>query len=465
MPPNGAQSRAQQITTINSISHEKLVRPEMGELIDSVKESDEYTGDVIPWIRELEFVRDRACKLPSRLVSELSMETAKAFSVWTEAKRKKDFSIFSPALNNIIQLTREAAECYGYEEKPWDALVPPYERGLTAASIHELFKPLKESTVTLLDKIMGSQKVDTSFLEQKWSIDTQKEFGLRVARDIGYDLNAGRQDVTAHPFCTTLGYGDVRITTRYDEYMGLESLLATVHEAGHAMYEQGFKKEDARSPFFDAPSLGIHESQSRFWEVRIARSRSFWKHYLPIMKQYYPGQLDGVTVNDFYKAMNEVKPGFTRVEADEVCYNLHVIIRFELELAIFDGDLKTEDLPSAWNELYKKYLNLDVPDDSKGCLQDVHWAYGSFGYFPTYSVGNIYNAMLTKKMESDRPGMWNEVESGQFAPTLAWLRENIHQYGRRHLARDLVEKVTGEKVSCEPLIDYMNQKYSEIYNL
>jgi carboxypeptidase Taq len=365
----------------------------------------------------------------------------------------------------VIDLSRQAAECFGYEGTPWNAFVPDYERGVTAADLQRILEPLRDATVKLLGRILERPKTPAGFLAQKWDIDRQREFGLRVARDLGYDMAAGRQDVSAHPFTTTIGYGDVRITTRYSEDNLLDALLATIHEAGHAMYDQGVDPRFARTPLHDGTSLGIHESQSRFWEVRIGHSRPFWQHYLPVLKQYFPGQLDGVELDDFYKAVNRVEPGFLRVESDEVSYNLHIILRFEIELKIFNGELDVADLPEAWNQTFERYFGFAVPDDSKGVLQDIHWSGGAFGYFPTYSLGNIYNAMLVEKMESDMPGMWDDVARGDFGAVLGWLREKIHRHGRVYLPAELIRQVTGRDITCEPIVSYLQEKYARIYGL
>ncbi len=463
MPPRGAEARGNQIATLEGILHERLTAPALGDLLDQANSAPDQTDRQRAWLREFEFSRARKMTLPGSLVKELALETSRAFGVWSQARKKSDFALFAPNLGRIVELKKQEAECYGYEKTPWNALVPDYERGLTADSITTLFAPLRDATTRLLDRILGSKQIDTSFLNQKWDTGIQREFGLRVARDLGYDMASGRQDIAAHPFCTTIGHGDVRITTRYSESRLLDALLGTIHEAGHAMYEQGLPESDARSPLFDAPGLGVHESQSRFWEIRIAHSRPFWSHYLPTLKQYFPGQLDGVDDEAFYRAANRVEPTLIRVEADEVCYNLHVIIRFELEVRIFNGELSVADLPAAWNDLYKRYLGIDVPNDAQGCLQDVHWAYGSFGYFPTYTVGNIYCAMLTEKMQADIPTMWDDCAAGRFDAILGWLRQNIHRHGKRFGAVELIEQATGHKVSCDALIRHLEGKYSEIY--
>ncbi|MEO8377934.1 MAG: carboxypeptidase M32 [Candidatus Sumerlaeota bacterium] len=462
MPPRGATARGMQLATISGIMQERMNSPELGGLIEDARGGN-LTADQERYLSELSFARDRSLKIPASLLKESTLEESKAFEAWMRARNLGDYSIFAPHLARMIAFKKQFAECWGYQETPWDALATDYERGLTASKVERVFKPLREATVTLLQQIKERPQANDKFLDQKWDMDRQREFGLRVARDIGYDMSGGRQDLAPHPFCTTLGDGDVRITTRYSQTSLLDGLFGTIHESGHAMYEQGFDPADARSPLGGAASLGVHESQSRFWEVRIGQSDAFWKYYYPILQQYFPGQLDGVSRDEFHRAINIIEPDFIRVEADEICYNLHVIIRFELEVRIFRGDLSVADIPAAWNELYKNYLGLDVPNDAKGCLQDVHWAYGSFGYFPTYTLGNIYCAMLVEKMEKDIPKLWDIVAQGQFAPILQWLRTNIHKVGNRYDASDLIERVTGTPVTCDPLIRHLTNKYRHLY--
>jgi carboxypeptidase Taq len=465
MPPKASGSRAQQIATLSGIIHEKLTTPEMGELIGELESTPRLSVVQKAFLREMRFNYDRKVLLPGKLVKELARETAQSFGIWEKAKNQKSFKAYRPSLEKVVNLTRQVAECYGYKNSPWDALATDYERGLTAEKVENLLGPLRDSTISLIDRIKGSTKVNIKFLDQKWDLNKQREFGVRVASDLGYDFAAGRQDVSAHPFTTSIGQGDVRITTRYSETNLVEALLATVHEAGHGMYDQGINPDYARTPLHDGTSLGIHESQSRLWEVRIGHSKPFWEHYLPHLRQYFPGQLDEINIEHFYRGINQVRPGFIRIEADEVTYNLHIIIRFELEMKILNGDLEIQYLPEAWNALYKKYLGLDVPNDAVGCMQDVHWACGSFGYFPTYSMGNIYNAMLLETMENEISDMWQQVSKGYFVNILAWLQDKIYQHGRVYLPEELMKRITGKPISSDSLVQYLNSKYSTIYGL
>ncbi len=466
LPPGGGESRGRQVAALTSILHEKVVSPRFDELLEAVRagESD-LTSDERAFVRELDFAREREKKLPTSLVTELALEESRSFEAWQSAKRTRSFEVFAPHLRRLLDLSRQKADCYGWEVSPWNALVEDYERGMTTAIVAEVFSPLRRATQELLDRIRSHPEPDTRFLEQTWPVETQRELGLRMARDLGFDFERGRQDVSAHPFSSTIGPGDVRITTRFTETDLLSALGSTVHEVGHALYEQGFRESDMRTPLAEAPSYGLHESQSRFWEILIGQSLPFWCHYVPILKKYFPGRLSDVAPEQFYAAVNRVKPGLIRTEADEVCYNLHIAIRFELEILLVEGDLPVEELPGEWNRRYEEYLGVKVPDDARGCLQDVHWAVGSFGYFPSYTFGNLYGAMFLEKMESDVAGLWEAVGRGDFSVPLGWLRQNIHQEGRRLLPLALVEKVSGRGFSAQPLIDHLNRKYGELYGL
>jgi carboxypeptidase Taq len=464
MPPRGFAARGQQLATLSGLMHERLTSPRLGDLLESARAAARNADDAA-LLRELAFQRDRSTRLPASLVKALALQESRSFEAWDRAKKARNFALFAPELREMVRLLREKASCFGYEGTPWDALAQDYERGTDAAMVRRFFQPLRVATVKLLDEIRGASQPDDTFLRQRWSVDAQREFSLRVLRDLGYDMARGRVDLAPHPFCTSFGPGDVRITTRYSPDDLFDGLSSVVHEMGHALYDMGFREDDHRTPLADAPSLGIHESQSRFWEVRIAQSLPFWQHYLPIARQYFPGQLDGITPEQFHAALNRVEPDFIRVEADEVCYNLHIIIRFELEVSILAGELEVEDIPAAWNESYKANLGIDVPDDAKGCLQDVHWAYGSFGYFPSYTFGNIFAAMLVEKLERDRPALWDEVRRCDYDGIRQWLLTNIHQQGARLAPMDLIRKVTGEEPSAAALIRHLDYKYRNLYGL
>ncbi len=465
MPPRGAESRGRQMATLSSLIHERITSARLGDLMARAESDGDLSEDGRAFLRELDFIRTRLIKLPGSLVREMALETSAAFEAWVRARKQKDFAAFAPHLSRLLELSRQKAECLGYKDTPWDALVPDFEPGMTAATLRPILEPLREATVALLGRIRAVPEPDTQFLSGTWPADRQREFGLRVARDIGFDFEGGRQDIAAHPFCTSFGRGDVRITTRYDESNPVEALLATIHECGHALYDQGFRTEDDRTPLAGAPSHGIHESQSRFWEIVIAHSTPFWRHFLPVMKEYFPGQLDGVEVGDFVRAINRVRPSLIRVGADEVTYNLHIAVRFDLEVRLLAGELAVEDIPAEWNRQYKELLGVDVPDDAAGCLQDVHWSHAAFGYFPSYTLGNIYGAMIAEKMEEDLPGMWDDVEQGRFTAPLEWLREHVHREGKRLRPVPLVRKVTGRDPSADALLRHFERKYGELLGI
>ncbi len=464
MPPRGCDARARQIAALTSILHERLISPRYDELLEKAHAREsELSDDERAFLRELEFDRDRERKLPAELVRELALEQSRAFASWQVAKRDRDFPKFAPHLTRLLELSRQKADCYGWEGTPWNALVPDFERGMTADRITRIFMPLREATVALLDQIRGAKPIDAGFLDQPWDVARQRELGLRIAADLGFDFESGRQDVSTHPFTSGIAHGDCRFTTRFAERGLMDALGSTTHETGHALYDQGCRVEDDGTPLAGAPSYGVHESQSRFWEVYVGKSRAFWAHYLPIARQSFPGQLSEIGVERLYRAINRVVPGLIRIEADEVTYNLHIIIRFEIELLLLEGKLPIADLPAEWNRRYREYLGVQVPNDGQGCLQDVHWSLASFSYFPSYTFGNMYAAMLVEKMEHDIPGLWEAVEGGEFSVPLGWLRTHIHRVGRRMLPLELIEHVCGIPVSADALIRHLNEKYGEIY--
>lgn len=465
MPPRGAEARGQQLSTLGGLIHDRMTSPAFRELLDLAAADTDLTSDQRAAVETLQFQVGRSTKLPGSMVREMVLVESRAFNAWIEARQKRSFSHFKPHLERIIELTRQKADCFGWEATPWNALVPDYERGIDANRIGELFAPLRDATVAFLDRIRGAKPIDTGFLNRQWDLRSQEDFGRRVIGDLGYDFSAGRIDVAAHPFCTNFAVGDVRITSRFNHRDPLDFLMGVIHETGHALYEQGFREEDERTPLAEAPGLGIHESQSRFWEVTIARSLPFWRHYAPIMARYFPAELHGVAVGDLHRAVNVVEPGLIRVDADEVTYNLHIMVRFDLELALLERRLEVADLPGAWNTKYRELLGVEVPHDGDGCLQDVHWSGGAFGYFPTYTLGNIYSAMFLKKMEVDLPDLWEDVARGDFTGILGWLRRNVHQVGMRELGMPLVEKISGQSLTVEPLIRHLEGRFTEIYNL
>ncbi|RKX26792.1 MAG: carboxypeptidase M32 [Candidatus Zixiibacteriota bacterium] len=468
MPRGGADLRAQQLSMLAGMIHERFTDPKIGDLISAVENTDVVkVEDSIEAanIRELRHQYDKETKLPKSLVEELAKTTTLAQGKWAEARKQNDFKAFLPLLEKVIDLTIQSAECYGYEGEPYNALLDNYEPGATVEEIAGVFKPLREDLVKLLAKIQGtSKKPDVSIIEREYDPELQKVFGEMVAGAQGFDFNNGRLDITTHPFCSGFGPGDTRITTRYNRNRLNDALFGIMHEAGHALYEMGIQKDKHFGmPVGEATSLGIHESQSRMWENQVGRSKEFWMYFLPQAKRIFREALADVSLDDFYGAVNYVTPSYIRVEADEVTYNLHILLRFELERAILKREIKPADIPGEWNRRFKDYFGIEVDKDSNGCLQDVHWSAGLMGYFPTYALGNLYSAQFFAKAQQDIPDLMEQFQRGDFSQLLGWLRKNIHCHGSRYRARKLGEKVTGQPLSHKPLLDYMTKKFGEIY--
>lgn len=467
MPEEGVRARAEQLSLLSEISHRWLVSDETRRLIEEAEEESsggEYFSDAVSMLRVARRLYEQRVKLPESLVARLARTAAQANSIWIEARKKSDFGMFAPILADIVGICREEAELLGYQAHPYDALLDLYEPGLTTAQVDDLFGRMKKELLPLVREISGhASHTSPEFPGQKFDIAGQEAFGLKVLRDMGYDFRRGRQDRSAHPFTTSFTPYDVRITTRFDENDPLSALFSTIHEGGHALYDQGLPLELIDTPLCQPISLGVHESQSRFWENIIGRSRGFWNHYLPVLKKIFPAQLDGVDLDVFYRAANTVRPGFIRVESDELTYNLHIFIRYEIEQLLIDGSLPVDDIPSAWAGKYSDYLGITPPDDALGSLQDIHWAHGSIGYFPTYTIGNLLSAQLYRKAVEDIPSIPADIESGNLATTLSWLRGHVHRHGARYTLTELAEHVTGGNIQIHPFIDYLSGKFREIY--
>jgi carboxypeptidase Taq len=463
MPRKGAEQRGAHQAALARVVHERLADPALGDLIVSLEEKD-LADDARADLREAHRAWERAVKVPSSLVSERAMAVALAQEAWTAAKPAGDFAAFRPHLERVLALTREMASLLN-PEHPYDALLEEYEPGMTEDELASVFAGLKARILPLLDRILGAASPpDASILARRYPVESQEAFCRAVAGDLGYDFEAGRLDRSAHPF-TNGTFRDVRITTRYSETFLNMALFGTIHETGHALYEQGLDPERFRTPSGQACSLGIHESQSRFWENVIGRSRPFWSHYFPKLRRAFPGALDGVGEEDFYRAVNAVKPSLIRVEADEVTYNLHILLRFELESALLKGTLEPGDLPEAWRAGMKDLLGIEPPSDREGVLQDIHWSAGLVGYFPTYALGNLYGGQFLQALRSDLPDLDGRIAAGDFAPVRDWLRRKIHVQGRRHLAPELCARVTGRSLSADPLMAYLEAKFSDVYGL
>ena len=468
MPKAGTEGRSKQVALLSGIAHEKFTSPRIGELLSIIEGSSliaDSRSDEAVNAREIRRNYDKAVKLPRDLVEELARVTSLAQSVWTEAREKSDFSLFLPKLKEVIDLKFRQAEAYGYQKEPYDALIDDYEPNTTSDDISEVFGKLRNELVPLVKAIGESGKrPDTSIVENDFPVDLQQKFGAEVSTAIGFDYEGGRLDVSTHPFTTTIGPGDVRITTRYNPRHLNQALFGTLHEAGHGMYEQGMPQEHFGTPLAEYVSLGIHESQSRMWENSVGRNLPFWKHFYPKAQEIFPS-LKNAKLDDFFFAINEVEPSLIRVEADEVTYNLHILLRFEIERDLFAGKIKAEDLPAVWNEKFKDYFGIVPPNDTQGCMQDIHWSAGYFGYFATYALGNLYASQFFAKAKEDIPDLEDRFASGDFSGLKDWLHKNIHSQGKRYRAGDLVEKVTGKPLSHEAMMTYLKSKFSTLYGI
>ncbi|MDR4508018.1 MAG: carboxypeptidase M32 [Candidatus Brocadiaceae bacterium] len=469
MPPGGAAARARQLATLNQIAHEKCIDDDMGRILEDLRgfsEEAPYDSDDVSLIRVAKRDYDKAKRVPSELISEITQASAQAFEAWKKAKTASRFADFAPFLKRNLELKKRYAECLGYHDSMYDPLLDQFEPGMTTAQVGAIFKDMKEKIVPIVRSITPkAHMVDDAFLHQTFDEQKQWDFGVEVARLLGYDLGRGRQDRAPHPFTTSFSVNDVRITTRFLKEYFSAGFFATVHETGHALYNQGLRSELERTPLADGASLGVHESQSRMWENIVGRSRSFWIYCMPRLKTIFPEQFKNIDSEKMYRAVNRVQPSCIRVEADEVTYNLHIMIRFELEAALFDGRVAVDDLPEAWNDRMREYLGITPPDDAQGVLQDVHWAYGSFGYFPTYSLGNIFAAQLFEKIEKDMPDIRKSLEEGKYSALLEWLQANLYSHGRKFTPDELAKKITGTPLQTRSFIAYLQNKFADIYDL
>jgi carboxypeptidase Taq len=466
MPPAGANARAAQLATLAKFAHERFVSSTTEKhLVGLEKESFEYDSDEAALLRLTRREFDKSSKLPSEFVAEQSRAKALSLNVWREARATNDFKKFAPNLEQMYVLARRKADYLGFEEHPYDALLDEYEPGLTARVVETTFADLRDQTVPLVQAIAAKgPATDYSILTRDCDEQVQETFGLEVAQAFGYDLSRGRLDRAAHPFETAFSRDDVRITTRYDRHYFPMALFGTLHETGHALYELGTAPELARTRLAQGTSLGVHESQSRMWENLVGRSRAFWTHWYPRFVAHFP-QFGDVSPEEIYKAVNRVQPSLIRVEADEITYNLHVMLRFELEKAMLEGSLNASDLPEAWNSKMQSYLGITPPDDARGVLQDIHWSMGLIGYFPTYTLGNILSVQLLEAAKTKIGDTDAMFANGEYAPLLGWLRENIHRHGKKYKPDELVQRATGSSITAKPYVAYLKKKFGEIYGL
>lgn len=470
MPAKAAGLRADQVSLLAKIRHARFTSPRVGEWLAAVEGSDlvrDPEADSAVNVRETRRAYDRAVKLPPDLVEELSRASVLGQQAWGEARKNNDFPHFRPWLEKTLELKRREADYVGYATgDPYDALLDEFEPGATAADVRATFDALRGPLVDLVGRITAApRKAPLHLLERHFPKAAQEALAREAAAAVGFDFTAGRLDVSLHPFCSGFGPGDTRMTTRYDEQYFGDAFFGVLHETGHCLYEQGLPAEHFGTPRGDAVSLGIHESQSRMWENLVGRSRSFWRFFLPKTKAAFGTVLADVSEDDWVFAVNDVRPSLIRTEANEATYNLHVLLRFELERAMLRRELSPADLPGAWNERMRQYLGLTPPDDARGCLQDIHWSGGAVGYFPTYTLGNLYAAQFFEKAREDLGDLDGQFARGEFAPLLGWLRENIHSQGKRYTPPQLVKKVTGKPPSAEPLVRHLRRKAAELYGV
>jgi len=468
MPPAGAEERGNQLGTLARIIQEKATAPELGKLLEDLMpyaESLDPDSDEARLVKVTHRDYDKRKKVNPEWVSEFARATTVAETAWEQAKEKSDFSQFQPFLETIVRLRREYAQFFAPFEHVYDPLLDDFEPGLKTVDVKAIFDVLRPQQVELIRKIMDKPQVDDLFLHRPFPAKGQWDFGVSILTDMGFDWKRGRQDKSMHPFTTSFGLGDVRITTRVEPDFGIESLFSSMHEGGHALYEQGISPTLRRTLLATGASMAVHESQSRMWENLVGRSEAFWKRYYPRLQQMFSSQLGNVDWFTFYKGVNKVEPSLIRVAADEATYNLHIMLRLELEIALMEGSLEVRDLPETWNAEMKDYLGLTPPNDACGVLQDIHWSGGSIGYFPTYALGNLISVQLWGQIHKEIPDLENQIGDGNLGSLLEWLHINIHQYGAKFEPQELIQRVTGSKIDPKPYIRYLQEKFGQIYEI
>ena len=469
MPPAAGDYRAEQMTYLTGVAHKKRTSKRLGELLTELAESDlaqDEHSDAGATIKQLKWQYEKRIKLPQLLVEELTRESVLGQQAWVKARQSNDFASFAPHLEKLYHLKRQQAECLGSKDNPYDALLDDFEPDAKTSEVTKVLADLRAELVPLVQAIMQSgRRAPVEIVQRAYPAAAQEAFAKSAAASIGFDFTRGRLDVTHHPFCTSLGPHDCRITTRYDERFFNTSFFGTLHEAGHGIYDQGLRIDQFGLPPGTYVSLGIHESQSRMWENLVGRSRAFWQHFFPQLQGAFPAAVGDVKPDDFYWAINHVAPSLIRVEADEATYNLHIIVRFELEQALLKQDLAVGDVPAAWREKYQQYLGVEPATDADGCLQDVHWSAALIGYFPTYSLGNLYASQFFEQADRDLGGLAAQFARGEFQPLKQWLNEKIHHRGHCYSAAKLVQLVTGKPLSPAPLMRHLRSKLGPLYGL
>jgi carboxypeptidase Taq len=466
MPSAGAEARGNQLGTLGKLSHQIFTSDEVGKLLEELgSDAAGLSPDDEAVVRVAKRDYDKNTRVPPAFITEMAMVSTRGHEAWVEARSKSNFSIFQPHLEKIVDMVRQYVSFFPPADHPYDTLLDDYEPGMKTADVQSIFNGLRSKQVELLKQIASAKQVKDSFLHKRYDEKKLWDFGVDVVAKFGYDWKRGRQDKAAHPFETSFSVNDVRITTRFEQNNPFANLFGTMHESGHAMYEQGISLAYERTPLQHGTSLAVHESQSRMWENLVGRSKPFWKYFYPRLRKLFPSQLGNVDLKTFYKGINKVEPSLIRVNADEATYNLHIMLRLELEIAMVEGKVAIKDLPEIWNARMKDYLGVVPPNDALGVLQDIHWSGGMIGYFSTYALGNLVSAQLWEKINRDLPDLDEQISKGKFESLLGWLHENIHQHGRKYDPQVLVQKVTGSKITPEPYVRYLTNKYTEIYGL
>lgn len=469
MPPGGAEGRSEQLAVLGRIVHDRMISPEMGRLLDGAEKEVAGRGENdldYQLVRMTRYDYDLAVKLPSDFVAETARTTSMAQTVWAEARKNDDYPAFAPWLAKNLDLAKRTVDYYGYDEHPYDALLNLYEPKMKTSEVQALFDQVRPVVVALVKAIVEKgEPIDTSLLHRNYPEDAQEAFAKKVVAAFGYDFNRGRLDRTVHPFASSFGRGDCRITTRYDSHFLPMALMGTMHEAGHAMYEQNVGEDLAGTPLEAGCSNSVHESQSRLWENLVGRSEAFWNSYYQPLRDAFPEALAQGDKETLYRALNCVQPSLIRVEADEVTYNLHIILRFEMEKDILTGKITVDEAPEVWNSKMRDYLGIAPPSNREGVLQDVHWSMGGMGYFPTYSLGNFLSVQLFDKAAEENPSIPGQIAEGNFTTLFDWLKEHVWQYGRRYFPQELIRKATGRPLETGPYIQYLKTKFGKIYGV
>lgn len=463
MPPKGALIRGRQVATLSEVAHEEFTSQLTGDLLTALQDDEQLNDRKRQNVALSKYDYEKSRKLPSPFVRKMSEAVNKSFHAWIQARKENDFKLFEQPLQDIIDLKKQEADLLGYEEHPYDALMNDYDHGLNVKSTDALFSSLKPELLRIINRINQAPQVKDDFLHKHFNKDLQWQTGIDMLKWMGYNFEAGRQDISEHPFTINFSNSDVRVTTRIDENDFANMLWSCIHEGGHALYEQGLPEDEYGLPLGEYCSLSIHESQSRLWENNLGRSHAFWQYHFPALQKNFAAQLGKIDVDTFFKGINKVAPSLIRTEADELTYHFHVMIRYEIEKQLIDGTIAAKDIPAIWNESYHKYLGVKVPDQRRGCLQDVHWSHGSFGYFATYSIGSLYAAQMHAAILVKYPSLIKEMTEGNVANVSSWLQQHIYPHGRYYTSGDLCQKATGQPLSSNFFINYATKKYQRIY--